>query len=271
MSNPTSYKTVLYNKISILGFDIENALDEENPDIQHIVKKVFYFFNASSVEGKYAKPFLLKFLLDGETNDIKWNLQDIYDHFQAIPKFQLASHVLSNYNVLDNSGKIYPIKRKDQIDALSKFEKDAYTFEVNFGSVIVSEEIIKQLCSILEQKEIFYEFSDDTKNPESLIIYDPGKARYRLFISLNGKTDINNKYTVQPNIKLFNSDSITSLGKFIVFNGKATTIPNDDNFALIHQCSKCHSNFIINYWNYKGTNCPYCNSLVKFTLDCYHK
>ena len=257
-------KYILYNKINILSFDIENALDEVQPDIQHIIKKIFYFFSSSSIESKYAKPFLIKFILEDSNEAVKWNLSDIYEHFKAIPKFLLPANVLSNYNVLDNSGKVFAVKRKDQIEALTPFENSAYDFEVNFGSKLISAETIKQLTAILEQYEIFYEFSDNSEHPVSISLYEADKSKYQLHLKLDGKIDSRNKYEVQPNIQQFNNSTVISLGKFTVFNNKPTTIPNDDDFAVITTCSKCNKHILVDYWKYKGTPCPYCNSLVKF-------
>ena len=252
------YKCFYYNKIDLLKFDIENELDKNDKSEQvHVINKIFYFFNKSSVDGKYAKPFLIKFFLNSSKTPIQWAVEDIYQHFQAIPKYLLASNMISDYNYIDNSGKIFTITSKESINSIISYENSAYDFEVNFGSVLVEQSVIDELQQLLEQYEIYYELSQDKSK---IIVYDSQQSLYTLVISLNGKIDRKNKYEITPKIEHYND--YISLGKFNSFNGKSTEIPNDDNLALIHQCPKCKLYLICNWWNVKGTTCPHCKNNV---------
>lgn len=248
----------------MLSFDIENELDNVDPSTTHIIKKLFYFFNKSSVEGKFVKPFMIKFFLEGvDQKDIKWSLDDIYTHLNHIPKYQLATNMLSDYNFVDINGKIFPIKNQDSIKTLLPYESSAYDFEVNFGSVIVDDTVIDTLQQLLTQYEIYYEIDEDENNRKTSMILYPSTSKYQLRISLDGKIDKNNKYEVSPRIEKYNNDSVISLGKFDIFENKPTPIPNEDNLAVISRCSKCNQNIICNYWSYKGTKCPHCFNNVK--------
>lgn len=256
---------LFYNKVNMLTFDIENVLDDADPSKTHIIKKLFYFFNKSSIEGKFAKPFLIKFILadDEPGNDTKWTLETIYQHLQKIPKFQLATNINADYNCIDSSNKVFPIKKKESITPLIPFEDAAYEFEVNFGSVLVDDSIISQLETLMIKYEIHFEYDDAIDDHETSMVLYTNDAKYHLKISLDGKTSKANKYEVSPSIRTFNNGTIISIGKFTQFDGKPTMIPNDDNLALISKCSKCDKYMVSNWWSFKGTRCPYCSTLIK--------
>ena len=258
-------KYLFYNKVNLLTFDIEKELDNADPSKTHTIKKLFYFFNKSSIEGKFAKPFLIKFIQsdDAPGTDTKWTLETIYQHLQKIPKFQLAANVLADYNCIDSTNKVFPIKKKELIEPLIPFEDAAYEFEVNFGSVLVDDNVIQQLESILVQHEIQFDYDEAVDDHETSISLYTNDAKYHLKISLDGKTSKNNKYEVSPSIRTFNNGKTISIGKFTMFDSKPTIIPNDDNFALVTKCNKCNKNVICNWWSHKGTKCPYCSTVIK--------
>ena len=260
MNKPTiNYE--LYNKMNILVFDIENALDGTNTtDNIHTVKKIFYYFNKSSIEGKYAKPFLIKFFTTDD-KEYAWSINDIYRYLSYVPKFLLSvSNVPYDFNFIDTSNKIFPIKKADSINKFKPFDDEAYDFEVNFGSKIVSRDVINNLCELLETHEIFYEFDNDDK-PEYIIIY-PNDANYKIFIALNGKINKAHAYEISPFIDTF--ETVQVVGKFNIFSKKPTAIPNDDDLAILTTCPHCHKSIIINWWAVHGTSCPFCNKSCKF-------
>ena len=236
--------------MNLLAFDVENCLDKMNSSSIHTIRKLFFYFNKSSIEGKYAKPFSLKFFLDD--SDQTWTLQDIYSNLSFIPLFLITTNsISSDFNYIDIFNKIYPIKKSESINKLKPLDDSAYDFEVNFGSKLVPHDVIDSLCELIETYEIEYSIND-----QFITLY-PEDAKYNVQIALNGKINKENKYEITPHIKVY--DGKQTLGKFDMFNGKSTPIPNDDNLAIIHTCKKCHKNFLVNWWT-KSTPCPYCST-----------
>lgn len=243
--------------MNVLMFDIENVLDKmDESTFPHTIRKMFYYFNKSSVEGKYAKPFLLKFYLSTNEEELCWSVNTIYQNLSYIPKFLISSSVITtDFNCIDTSNKIFSIKNAESIKKYSVYDEEAYEFEVNFGSALVDQSTINSLCEILESHDIQYEF-DNEQSPLEIILY-PSTSTYQLHISLNGKINKAHQYEIMPFIDKYNNQDV--IGKFTMFKGKSTPIPNDDNLGLFKSCSHCHSTFIINWWSYNGTTCPYCN------------
>ena len=241
--------------MNVLMFDVENVLDKmDETTTPHIIRKMFYYFNKSSVEGKYAKPFLLKFYLStGE--EFCWSINTIYQNLSYIPKFLISSVITSDLNCIDVSNKIFSIKNTESIKKYSKYDEEAYEFEVNFGSVLVEQSTINSLCEMLESHGIQYDFDNETL-PQEIVLY-PSTSSYQLHIPLNGKINKAHQYEILPFIDKYNNQDV--IGKFVMFKGTPTPIPNDDNLGLFKICSHCHSTFIINWWSYNGTKCPYCN------------
>ena len=242
--------------MNVLIFDIENALDKiDETSRPHVIRKMFYYFNKSSAEGKYVKPFLLKFYLSTSEEEFYWSINTIYKNLSYVPKFLVSSSMITtDFNCIDNSNKIFSIKNAESIKKYSTYDEEAYEFEVNFGSILVDQSTINSLCEILESHDIQYEFDDGT-SPQAIILY-PSTSSYQLYISLNGKINKSHQYEIIPFIDKYNGLEV--IGKFTMFKGKPTSIPNEDNFGLFKSCSHCHSTFIINWWSYKGTSCPYC-------------
>ena len=240
--------------MNILIFDIENELDYISQPNIHTIRKIFYYFNRSSIEGKYAKPFLIKFFT---TDDEKyeWSINDIYIHLSYVPKFLLStSNIPYDFNYIDINNKIFPIKKSESINSFKVFDDEAYEFEVNFGSRLVDKETTNSLCELLEINNIEYHFDNDDK-PEYIITY-PATSHYHIHVSLNGKINKSNAYEISPYIDDYEHHTI--IGKFNMFNNKQTPIPNDDNLAIITHCSNCHKSIIVNWWSIK-TICPFCN------------
>ena len=241
--------------MNVLMFDVENVLDKMDETTPHIIRKMFYYFNKSSVEGKYAKPFLLKFYLSTGEEEFCWSINTIYQNLSYIPKFLISSIITSDFNCIDVSNKIFSIKNTESIKKYSKYDEEAYEFEVNFGSVLVEQSTINSLCEMLESHGIQYDFDNETL-PQEIILY-PSTSSYQLHIPLNGKINKAHQYEILPFIDKYNNQDV--IGKFVMFKGTPTPIPNDDNLGLFKICSHCHSTFIINWWSYNGTMCPYCN------------
>ena len=257
---PAKLTYLLYNKITMLMFDIENALDNIDPKNSHVIKKLFYYFNKSSIDGKYAKPYLIKFILSSpDESEHLWSLNDIYNSLHQIPKFLLRGSVQADHSFIDASSVMFPLK-KEAIDKFSNFEDEAYDFEVSFGSAYVSEDVIDSVCEQLEIHEIEYDIVEN----DHIICY-PSDAKYQLYISLNGKINKSHAYELRPAIADYKP--YPSIGKFNMFAGKPTAIPNDDNLAIFTKCVKCGKHFIANWWSTKGTKCPYCDTNNKLTLS----
>lgn len=152
----------IYNKMNVLCYDIENVLDREYPANQHIIKKIFYYFNRSCIDGKYVKPYLIRiFLSSPEEKEVQWGINELYQHFKKIPKYQLQTNVLADYNYIDINNKQFTIRNQETIDKFSNFEEEAYEFEVNKGNVIMNEEKINQLYELIESYGIEYDVEYD--------------------------------------------------------------------------------------------------------------
>ena len=258
------YECNVYNRMAVLSYDIENELDRIDPEHQHVIKKLFYYFNKSTIDGKFAKPYLIKFFLtEPQDEEIMWGVNDIFKHFQRMPKYQLQANILCDYNYIDIFNKQFPIKNKETIAKFSSYEDEAYDFEVNLGSVIVSQDVKEHICQILTDHEIFYQFDNDDE-PAYIEVYSPHESKYIIKISLNGKIDKRNPYEIAPNIVEYKP--YISLGKFNTFNGKPTAIPNEDNLAIIAKCPHCQKYMIYNWWAINGTKCPYCNTNNKIYI-----
>ena len=253
--------------MNILCYDIENILDQEDTinHEQHTVKKLFYYFNRSCIDGKYVKPYLIRiFLSKPQEVELQWGVNELFTHFNnKLPKYQLQTNVLADYNYIDTNNKQFTIKNQETIDKFSKYEDEAYEFEVNKGNILIDNNTINSICEILETHELSYKFDDDEKL-NSIILY-PDSAAYHIVISLNGKINKKNEYEISPNVVNY-KPSYTSLGKFNMFMGKSTPIPNDDNLAIISTCNHCNKPMIYNWWSYIGTRCPYCEKISKMTI-----
>ena len=261
-----SYEYNIYNKMNVLCYDIENILDQEDISKgEHIVKKVFYYFNRSCVDGKYVKPYLIRiFLSKPEEIELQWGINELYTHFNKIPKYQIQTNILADYNYIDINNKQFTIKNQETINKFSDFEDEAYEFEVNKGNILIDNATINQICELLDTYSIEYDFNyDDNEKIISIVLY-PDCVKYHVYISLNGKINKSNGYEIAP--KIINFKQYPSIGKFNVFKGKSTQIPNDDNLALIHKCNHCNKPMIYNWWEYNGTRCPFCDKINKISI-----
>lgn len=259
MTNKT-IKYDSYNKISLLIFDIENALDKLDSSTIHTIRKIFFYFSKSGIVGKFTKPFLIRFFIEGSENENSWGINEIYSNLHCIPKFLLSTTSITNeYYYIDLNNKIFPIKKLETIEKCKPYTDEAYEFEVNYGSALVSQDVINALYEILETYEIEYdEERDDNDNLTALVLY-PDDASYHIHISTNGKTNKAHTYEITPNVQMI--ENVQTIGKFTIFNNHPTAIPNDDNIALIRSCCKCKKNIILNWWETKrGTRCPYCGT-----------
>ena len=258
-----SYEYNIYNRMNVLCYDIENILDQEASALtpthqqqQHVVKKLFYYFNRSCIDGKFVKPYLIRiFLSKPEEKELQWGVNELFSHFNKLPKYQLHTNVQADYNYIDINNKQFAIRNQETIDKFNNFEEEAYNFEVNKGNILINAETITQIYELIESYGLEYTTNE---NETDIIIY-PLTAKYQVHISLNGKINKQNAYEIAPHIQNFKP--YPSLGKFNKFNHKSTPIPNDDNLALISKCNYCQKPMIYNWWSYQGTRCPYCDKL----------
>ena len=101
------YKSVIYNKILLLSMDIESALGDD-----YVIEKMYVYFNKNFVEGKYIKPYAIKFILNQldpddsnrkilQSEEYKYSLEDIYDALGIIPLYLIKSYPKTNYGFVD--------------------------------------------------------------------------------------------------------------------------------------------------------------------------
>ena len=266
-----NYEYNLYNRINLLSFDIENALDQEENDKVHKVMKLFYYFNHSGVNGKYVKPFLIRAFITtnneaNEGNDlveIQWGVNDLFSRFNKLPMYQLHTNTMADYNYIDIKDKQFSVKNDSQIAKFTKFEDEAYEFEIRKGNVLLTSEETDRLFELLEINEIDYDCEYDDDGFPCCVIMFP-KTKNQVYISLNGRINKSHKNEILP--KINENYPFISLGKFNVFNGKLTQLPNEDNLALIAKCNYCHCHMIHNWWSMNGTRCQQCCKLNKLSI-----
>lgn len=281
-----TYKCVIYNKLLLLSIDIENVFGED-----WVIEKIYFHFNKNSIEGKYVKPYVIKFIinkiekdkdydksLNGElhnnivqTEEYKWSLDDIYNKLHFIPLYLIKCYPKSIYGVIDINDKMYAISNTNSISQLLPYEDISYEFEVKHGSIIINELIVADIEKILNEHDIKFEIitnknqdSDDEQNVIKKYIsvygvYDDCMPSYKINISLDGKSYGDSGYCITP--EPINFKPYTSIGKFKLFSGKSVNAPNDEHLALITKCKVCDANIICDWLNLKGTRCPYCDSL----------
>ena len=284
------YRCVTYNRLLLLAIDIENVFG-----VNHTINKLYFHFNGNSIEGKFVKPYVIKFILtyndedtgENYTEEYKWSLEDIYDCLEYIPLYVLKGYPKTTYAVIDINDDVFPISNTKSISSLLPYEDISYTFEVKHGSVIINEALISEIERILTDNNIEYKVMstdvdgkvdgkvDDqgltatsatissTTMKKYLIVYGPyddTEPSYNIIISLDGKTYDKSGYCISPEPIEFKP--YQSIGKFKLFSGKTVGVPNDEHLALITKCNMCEANIICAWLNFKGTKCPYCDTQI---------
>ena len=253
---------IVYNKLLLLSMDIENVFGNDC-----VIEKLYFHFNRSSVNGKYIKPYAIKFIInkDKEITEYKWSLADIYENMNIIPLYIIKSIPKTNYGIVDINDKVYPVANTELLSRILPLEDISYEFEVKHGSIIIDDVIISKLESILTENNIEYDvhYSSDNKTKKYMSIYgtyeecDPS---YKIIASLDGRNYIDSGFCISP--EPIDYKPYKSIGKFKYFSGKIVDIPNDEHLALITKCPECEANIICDWLSLKGTKCPYCDSIV---------
>lgn len=263
------YKSVIYNKILLLSMDIETAFGDD-----YVIEKMYVYFNKNFVEGKYIKPYAIKFILNQldpddsnrkilQSEEYKYSLEDIYDALGIIPLYLIKSYPKTNYGFVDINDNVYPISDVQKVSHLKQYEDDSYEFEVRNGSIIINELVIAEIENILKENKISYEIiNEPTKKYISVYgIYKETEPSYKINISLDGKSYDDTGYCITPEPIEFKP--YTSIGKFRMFNKRSIGLPNDEHLALITKCSDCGASIICDWLNLRGTYCPYCHEITK--------
>ena len=276
------YKCVTYNKLLLFSMDIENVFGSD-----WVIEKLYFHFNKNSIEGKYVKPYVIKFTINKiekneddrnaiiQTEECKWSLEDIYNKLNFIPLYLIKCYPKSTYGIIDINDKMYTIFNTDLISQLLPYEDISYEFEVKNGSIIINELIITELERILNENNIEFEVvtNKHKDNPnideeeQNVIkkyisvygVYDDCEPSYKINISLDGKTYDNTGFCIYP--EPIDFKPYMSIGKFRLFSGKSVGIPNDEHLALITKCKLCDANIICDWLNLNGTCCPYCGNI----------
>lgn len=275
----STYKCVAYNKLLLLSMDIENTFGE-----QWVIEKIYFHFNKNSIEGKYVKPYVIKFVINElkdtklsdkelhkniiKTEEHKWSLEDLYNKLNFIPLYLIKYYPKSTYGIIDINDKLFSVVNTNILSQLLHYEDISYEFEVNHGSIIINELIVSELERLLKEHNIGYEIistlsSDGKQNIKRRMLvygtYDDCEPSYKIIISLDGKICNETGFCITPEPIDFKPYS--SIGKFKIFSGKSVGIPNDEHLALITTCKLCDAPIICDWLNLKGTRCPYCDNI----------
>ena len=249
--------------------DIENAFGEN-----WIIEKLYFHFNKNSIEGKYVKPYVIKFIINekDENNKVinreehKWSLGDIYENLDVIPLYVMRCFPKTIYGVIDINDKVFPISSDSEaLSQLLPYEDLSYEFEVKHGSIVIDEVITSELEKILKENNIEYSIVTSTDSTPKYISvygnYEDSEPSYKINISLDGKCYNETGFCVSP--EPVDYTPYKSLGKFKFFSGKIVDVPNDEHLALITKCPECEATVICDWLCLKGTRCPYCDSSIK--------
>lgn len=181
MSSKSSekYNCVIYNKLLLLSMDIENVFGDG-----WVVEKLYFHFNKNSIEGKYIKPYVIKFIIHQRdenekiinTEEHKWGLNDLYEHLNIIPLYLIKYLPKSTYGVIDITDKIFPINNTELISPLLPFEDISYEFEYNHGSIIIDEVVISELEKLLTENNIKYEIKTTNTDEHPKDVEPKGEA-----------------------------------------------------------------------------------------------
>lgn len=276
------YKCVVYNKLLLFSMDVENVFGSN-----WVIEKLYFHFNKNSIEGKYVKPYVIKFTINEiekneddrntiiQTKEYKWSLEDIYNKLNFIPLYLIKCYPKSTYGIIDINDKMYTINNTNSISQLLPYEDISYEFEVKNGSIIINELVITKLERILNDNNIKFEVITNKhkdnpnadKEEQNVIkkyisvygVYDDCEPSYKINISLDGKTYDNTGFCISP--EPIDFKPYISIGKFRLFSGKSVGIPNDEHLALITKCKLCDANIICDWLNLNGTRCPYCGNI----------
>ena len=290
------YKCVTYNKMLIFSMDIENVFGKN-----WIIEKLYFHFNKNSIEGKYVKPYVIKFTINKienedklnedirnniiQTEECKWSLEDIYNKLNFIPLYLIKCYPKSTYGIIDINDKMYTIFNTDLISQLLQYEDISYEFEVKHGSIIINELIVAELEKILNENNIEFEIITNKHKdnqcvgpfgPEARSAVEDEENIIKKYISVYGVYDDcepSYKINISLDGKTYDSTGYcispepinfkpyVSIGKFKSFSGKSVGIPNDEHLALITKCKLCDANIICDWLNLNGTRCPYCDNI----------
>lgn len=275
---------VFYDKLLLFSMDIENVFGEN-----WIVEKLYFHFNKNSIEGKFVKPYVIKFIInqhDEENNIVKkeehkWSLGDIYEKMEIIPLYILKGFPNTDYGVVDINDKVFPISSNTEaLSQLLPYEDISYNFEVKHGSIRIDEVVISEVEKMLKDNGIEYSIvtstpdevkqnDEDLSPPPSLPpkyisvygVYEECEPEYKINISLDGRSYNETGYCISP--EPVDYKRYKSIGKFKYFSKKTVSVPNDEHLALITKCPDCEASVICDWLSLKGTPCPYCQRLIK--------
>ena len=170
MSN--KYSCAIYNKLLLFSMDIENAYGDD-----WSIEKLYFHFNKNSLEGKYIKPYMVKFIIHQrdkngkivDTEDCKWSLKDIYDNLNTIPLYLIRGLPKSTYGVVDITDKIYPVNNEEVLAPILPYEEMSYKFEYEFGSIAISDVIISEVEKMLTDGGIEFSIVGEDGDGEEVV------------------------------------------------------------------------------------------------------
>lgn len=271
--------------------DIENAFGDD-----WSIEKLYFHFNKNSLEGKYVKPYVIKFIIHQkdkngkivDTDDCKWSLKDIYDNLNSIPLYLIRGLPKSTYGVVDITDKIYPINNEEVLAPILPYEEMSYKFEYEFGSIAISDVIISEVEKMLKGGGIEFSIVGEGGDGEMVEVgcvdggegepqqpqpqpkikkyisiygkYEDCDPSYKIYVSLDGKSYGETGYCISP--EPIDYTPYKSIGKFKLFSGKTVDAPNDEHLALITKCPDCDAKVICDWLSLKGTKCPYCGTKI---------
>lgn len=240
-------KRYIYETTLEIAFAFENALNIK-------IKSINFHFNKNSICDLLVRPYMIVFV---DTEDVKhkYLLNEIIDLLSFIPIYKLSKEPSVEYNSIDMNNKVTSYPASSSIIQSLK-ESEMKSCEYIHDSPI-DEEVIDMIIDILlEYNIMFYE----TKEGIYLYDKDPSKVKYNILIPYVNRNITHTGYCILPSPHEFTNT--VSLGRFTYFMDKSAMQPIDYNLALITKCHKCNKNIICNWQSFKGTPCPYCDSIV---------